>query len=107
MYPDDAKLISKIEINPHSGEIDSIKIKGGNDSGNKEIDDVQLEIVGSSHEHDVTGGLKAKLGTAVIVAQAGIDVHIVRCCSQTAEQVLRGVDNVQLGTVITQRIIHD
>lgn len=101
LYPDDAKLIDKIEIDPNSGEIFSIKMKGANKEN-----DLKLEIIGSSHEHDVTGGLKAKLCSAAIVAQAGIDVQIVRCCSQTAEQALYGIDDTELGTIITQRQIN-
>ena len=100
-YPGDAKLIDKIEIDPNSGEIFSIKMKGANKEN-----DLKLEIIGSLHEHDVTGGLKAKLCSAAIVAQAGIDVQIVRCCSQTAEQALYGIYDTELGTIITQRQIN-
>ena len=96
LHPDEAKLLRTIEIDPTTGEIDSIEIK--DDDKCSTVD--ELEVIGSSHAHDVTGGLKAKLGSAAVVAKAGIDVQIVRCCSKTAEQAIQGLEEMDLGTTI-------
>ena len=104
-YPNDAKLLKKIIIDPLSGEIDSVvQVKDSHSSVDEdEAAEVKsLEIQGSSHEHDVTGGLKAKLSSAMKVAKTGIQVKIVKCCSKTAEDVLEGCET-DLGTTISRK----
>ncbi len=98
LFPNDARLIRKIEIDSETGEIDSFEMSGVDQGENKE--DIALEVIGSSHEHDVTGGLKAKLGSAATVAKAGVEVQIVRCCSNTALQALQEFGTCDLGTTI-------
>lgn len=101
LFPKDAKLLRKIEIDSETGEIDSFEMSGVNQGENKE--DIALEVIGSSHEHDVTGGLKAKLGSAATVAKAGVEVQIVRCCSKTALQALQDFGTYDLGTTIKRK----
>mmetsp|Transcript_2220 Transcript_2220/g.5944 ORF Transcript_2220/g.5944 Transcript_2220/m.5944 type:complete len:382 (-) Transcript_2220:101-1246(-) len=59
-----AELVRNVRVDPVSGRVMN-----------------ELSASGSSHEHDVTGGLKAKLGAAATVAKTGIDVIIARCGS--------------------------
>jgi isopentenyl phosphate kinase len=80
----DAQLLKTIEIDPNTG-----KIMANN-----------LNATGSSHEHDVTGGLEAKLGSAAIVARSGTEVRIVKCNSVTAEQSIKGMETITKGTII-------
>lgn len=79
---DDALLIRKIDIDHESGKIMT-----------------DLSASGSSHEHDVTGGLETKLGAAANVAKSGIEVIIAKCCSCSAEQAIKG-QCMEQGTVI-------
>lgn len=79
---DDALLIRKIDIDHQSGKIMT-----------------DLSASGSSHEHDVTGGLETKLGAAANVAKSGIEVIIAKCCSCSAEQAIKG-QCMEQGTVI-------
>lgn len=63
-------------------------------NGNGEIESVDLKIPeasGSSHEHDVTGGLKTKLESALSIAASGKNVTIARCGSESAERVVRSI----------------
>jgi len=79
---DEAILIRKIEIDSESGEIMTI-----------------FSASGSSHEHDVTGGLKTKLGAAANIAKSGIEVIIAKCCSASGGQAVKG-HRMEKGTVI-------
>ncbi len=106
--PKEAKLLKRILIDQTNGEIDSVEV-ATNDGrhkeeqmGNESTDIGSLEIQGSSHEHDVTGGLKSKLSSAINVARKGIQVRIVKCCSKTAEDVLKG-NETELGTTIINK----
>jgi len=111
LFPEEAKLLRTIDIDPSTGEIDSVEMQGekgdlvGNGKRTLATDVGTLEVIGSSHAHDVTGGLKAKLGSAAVVAKTGIDVKIVRCCSKTAEQTIQELhdSDIDLGTTITRK----
>mmetsp|Transcript_8224 Transcript_8224/g.17106 ORF Transcript_8224/g.17106 Transcript_8224/m.17106 type:complete len:330 (+) Transcript_8224:53-1042(+) len=63
----DAVLVRNIFIDPLTGEVMN-----------------ELSASGSTHEHDVTGGLEAKLGVAATVAKSGIDVLVAKCGSTNA-----------------------
>jgi len=78
----DATLIRLVEIDPTTGKVMT-----------------DLSASGSSHEHDVTGGLATKLGAAANVAKTGIEVIIAKCCSLSAEQAING-KTMDEGTVI-------
>lgn len=58
---------------------------------------------GSSHEHDVTGGLEAKLASAINVAKQNIPVIIAKCCSSAGREYIRTKDpcSIQGGTIIS------
>lgn len=59
-----------------------------------------FSATGSSHSHDVTGGLKAKLESAIYVATTSIPVIIAKCCSEASEECI--TDNYfTAGTKIT------
>ncbi|KAL7467181.1 hypothetical protein ACHAXS_007434 [Conticribra weissflogii] len=79
--------------------------EGGDEDGDADGKCLSLNVGGSSHAHDVTGGLKAKLGAAVAVVQAGIDVIIAQCGSVSAEKFVKGeyesVYEVEEGTLLT------
>jgi isopentenyl phosphate kinase len=79
---EDAILIRNIDIDSNSGEIM-----------------VDISASGSSHEHDVTGGLETKLGAAANVAKSGIEVIIAKCCSASGEQAIKG-QSMEGGTII-------
>mmetsp|Transcript_16781 Transcript_16781/g.19407 ORF Transcript_16781/g.19407 Transcript_16781/m.19407 type:complete len:402 (-) Transcript_16781:12-1217(-) len=102
LYPLDAKLLRNIFIDPNSGDIAKVSVaeEGGDGTGHVGLD--TLQVSGSSHEHDVTGGLKTKLGSAAVVAKSGTEVKIVKCCSKSAEQAISGEVQTDLGTVITK-----
>ncbi|KAL3945865.1 MAG: hypothetical protein SGBAC_000016 [Bacillariaceae sp.] len=79
-----AKLLPKIFVDPESGSL-MINVKAS----------------GSSHEHDVTGGLKTKLKAAARIAMSKT-VTIVGCGSKGFAQTLRGED-VELGTAMSPK----
>lgn len=58
-----------------------------------------VNATGSSHEHDVTGGIAAKLGVAISIARAGNDVIVVESESKSAQQALSGKQH-DVGTAI-------
>lgn len=62
-----------------------------------------LTASGSSHEHDVTGGLEAKLASAITVAKRCIPVIIAKCCSSSGREYIMTKDlcSVQGGTIIS------
>lgn len=62
-----------------------------------------LTASGSSHEHDVTGGLEAKLASAIAVAKRCIPVIIAKCCSSSGRDyiVTKDLCSVQGGTIIS------
>eukprot|EP00536_Pseudo-nitzschia_multiseries_P010215 jgi/Psemu1/202657/e_gw1.305.29.1 len=72
----DAALVKNISVDPESGEVMN-----------------ELSASGSSHEHDVTGGLEAKLGAAATVAKTGIDVIVARCGSVGAVIAMSETDS--------------
>lgn len=70
----DAVLVKEIRVDPETGSFSSLDICASK----------------STHDHDVTGGLETKLSAAVKVARLGIDVSICKCCSISAEHVIKG-----------------
>lgn len=78
----DAKLLKTIEID-HNGNIIT-----------------EVTASGSTHEHDVTGGLETKLGAAATVAKSGTDVIIAKYMSLSAEQAVFGESEMEKGTVV-------
>ena len=98
---DDAELIRSIKVDRKTGGVTIERID------NTGKDDASLNVSGSSHEHDVTGGLKAKLSAAVTIVQSGVDVIISKCGSSCTRQLVKGEWNsiwdVKAGTLLTQR----
>ena len=91
---DDARLIQSLRVDMTTGEVTS-----------DEDTLAEMDIGGSSHAHDVTGGLKAKLGAAVTAVQCGKDVIIAKCCSESAEKFVQGDDScTEAGTVISRKL---
>lgn len=94
----DARLIRSLKVDVTTGEV-TIDDNGG---------DVEAEIMdvsGSSHAHDVTGGLKAKLGAAVTAVQCGKEVVITKCCSTSAEKFVQGdCSSAEEGTRISKKV---
>jgi isopentenyl phosphate kinase len=90
---DDAKLIRSLRVDMTTGEVTS-----------DEDTLAEMDIGGSSHAHDVTGGLKAKLGSAVTAVQCGKDVIIAKCCSKSAEKFVQGSSCSEAGTVISRKL---
>lgn len=78
-----AKLLKRISVDSKTADIK-----------------VDLNASGSSHEHDVTGGLKTKLEAAAKIARLK-DVLIVERGSLSAEQALRGEKELELGTLLS------
>eukprot|EP00557_Chaetoceros_sp_GSL56_P008441 CAMPEP_0176487608 /NCGR_PEP_ID=MMETSP0200_2-20121128/6238_1 /TAXON_ID=947934 /ORGANISM="Chaetoceros sp., Strain GSL56" /LENGTH=162 /DNA_ID=CAMNT_0017884479 /DNA_START=295 /DNA_END=780 /DNA_ORIENTATION=- len=76
VHASDAVLVRKILVDPLTGKINA------GDHGD-------VSASGSTHDHDVTGGLETKLGAAVNVAKLGIPVMITKCCSMSAEQAMK------------------
>lgn len=61
---------------------------------------------GSTHEHDVTGGLETKLKAAIDIAKTGrVRVYIIKCGSEDASRVINGESLLERGTLI--RLISD
>jgi len=73
------------------------------DSASRDLLAVNVEASGSTHEHDVTGGLKTKLASAASIVSNGKNVTIVRCGSESAERAIRQKDNVYPATILFQR----
>ena len=100
---DDAKLIRSLKVNRKTGDVTIEKIHGNAEKSEAD----SLNVSGSSHEHDVTGGLKAKLSSAVSIVQSGVDVIITQCGSYCTRQLVRGEWNsiwdVKTGTLLTQQ----
>jgi isopentenyl phosphate kinase len=93
----DARLIRSLKVDVTTGEV----AIDDNDNGNV----AEMDVSGSSHAHDVTGGLKAKLGAAVTAVQCGKDVIIVKCCSTSAEKFVQGdCCSAEEGTLITKKL---
>ena len=90
---DDARLIRSLRVDTITGEVTS-----------DEDTLAEMDIGGSSHAHDVTGGLKAKLGAAVTAVQCGKDVIIAKCCSESAEKFVQGDSCTEAGTVISRKL---
>lgn len=84
-HDESAELVPSIEINAHGQLLQST---------------VTIKATGSSHAHDVTGGLEAKLAAAVTIAKSGTEVVIVKCGSKSAEAVLSGSSDYELGTEV-------
>ena len=62
-----------------------------------------LDATGSSHQHDVTGGLKTKLLAATSIAASGKNVTIARSSSLSAEKAIRQESRVAPSTTIYLR----
>ena len=93
----DAKLIRSLKVDVTTGEV---TIDDGDDDNVAEMD-----VSGSSHAHDVTGGLKAKLGAAVTAVQCGKEVVIAKCCSTSAEKYVQGdSSSAEEGTLISKKL---
>lgn len=60
-----------------------------------------VKATGSTHEHDVTGGLAAKLGAAATIAKSNIPVSIVQCGTMSALQALGG-STFEEGTLVVR-----
>lgn len=74
--PSEAKLVPHIEISPKTKKI--ISSFAGD-----------IEASKSHHTHDVTGGLEAKLKSAIEISSLGIPVLIVKCSTKSAELALQ------------------
>ncbi|KAL7487066.1 hypothetical protein ACHAW6_012685 [Cyclotella cf. meneghiniana] len=98
-----AELIRHLNVNCTTGELSivdcAVNMNGMPSSASS------LNVSGSSHAHDVTGGFKAKLGAAVAIVQSGIDVIITQCASESAESFIAGkwesVWELDSGTLIS------
>ena len=108
---ENAFLIRSLKVDKDTGRVTIEKKDGGSskiDEGNKAIiaNDALLNVSGSSHEHDVTGGLKAKLSAAISVVQTGVDVIISQCGHDSTERFVRGdwvsIWDVKAGTLLSQ-----
>jgi len=84
-HDESAELVRSIEIDAHGQLLQST---------------VTIKATGSSHAHDVTGGLEAKLAAAVTIAKSGTEVVIVKCGSRSAEAVLSGSTDYEFGTEV-------
>jgi len=79
-----AKLVPVIQIDQQTGAL----LVNNND----------IDASGSSHKHDVTGGIAAKLGSAIALAQMETTtVSIVQCGTVHAEHALQG-KSFEIGT---------
>jgi isopentenyl phosphate kinase len=85
----DATLVDRIEIDK-DGHVIVSEASG------------EVEATGSTHEHDVTGGLAAKLGAAATIAKGNTPVTIVQCGTISAQQALRGSE-VDIGTLVLRK----
>ncbi|KAL7540450.1 hypothetical protein ACHAWF_006684, partial [Thalassiosira exigua] len=103
-----AKLIRWLKVDKETGEL-KIERKKANENGKEcnavNITNNALDVGGSSHAHDVTGGLKAKLSAAISIVQNGIDVIITQCSSGATEQFVKGnwdfIWAVEAGTLLS------
>ncbi|CAB9502113.1 Isopentenyl phosphate kinase [Seminavis robusta] len=71
-------------VDPHATLLKHIQV----DKDTLDIISPVVTVTGSSHEHDVTGGLKTKLASAATIAASGTNVTIVKCGTIGAERVL-------------------
>ena len=98
-----ARLIRSLKVDVTTGEVTI----DDNDDGDGDHDNVaeKMHVSGSSHAHDVTGGLKAKLGAAVTAVQCGKEVVIAKCCSTSAEKFVQGdYSSAKEGTLISKKL---
>ena len=92
-----ARLIRSLKVDVTTGEVTTDDDDGDNAAA-------EMDVGGSSHAHDVTGGLKAKLGAAVTAVQCGKKVVIAKCCSSSAEKYIQGdSSSAEEGTVIFKK----
>lgn len=97
-----AKLIPLIEVDA----VGNIVSTGANGEGlDAPLCDTDESLSPSSscasiHEHDVTGGLRTKLQSAIEIAKTGIPVYILKCGSTDATRVIRGEPTFDRGTLI-------
>jgi len=83
-------------LDPNAGLLRFIQI----DKKSLEVVSPVLDASGSSHEHDVTGGLQRKLASAAAIAASGINVTIAECGTLNGEKVMLGVrTNIEATTV--------
>ena len=107
-----APRIQTLTVDPNNATIVAASLFRDEESSNNENCHQQpelllpssLDVTGSRHAHDVTGGLRTKLGSAVTIAASGKNVTIIRCASRGAELVLRGhPPPATVGTVLIPR----
>ena len=95
----DARLIRSLKVDVTTGEVTI----DNNDDDNNVAN--EMDVSGSSHAHDVTGGLKAKLCSAVTAVQCGKEVVIAKCCSTSAEKYIQGdSSSAEEGTLISKKL---
>jgi len=96
-----AKLIPLIEV-----DVDGNIVSTGTDEEGLDtplcssIESSSSSSCSSIHEHDVTGGLRTKLQSAIDIAKTGIPVYILKCGSSDATNVLQGQNTLDHGTLI-------
>ena len=104
LYKDVAGVFRYLTVDRTTGEV-TISNRDGEGLIGKESD--ALDVSGSSHDHDVTGGLKAKLSAAASIAQSGIDVMISQCGYKSTERFVKGdyesIWDVETGTLLAQK----
>ena len=106
---ENAELIRSLKVDKDTGKVTIEKKNDGNYSSKTGEcnNDNTLNVSGSSHEHDVTGGLKAKLSAAVSVVQTGVDVIISQCGHDSTERFVRGdwdsIWDVDAGTLLSRQ----
>lgn len=94
VYTSDPKLNESAKLIP------IIKVSNNDDSIHIEDLEEEFLVAGeSTHKHDVTGGLKAKVNEAIQVSRLGVEVTIVKCGSVCAENAMKGESFVN-GTII-------
>lgn len=81
-----ATLVPLIEVHGTTGEVSTPGVVAS----------------GSSHEHDVTGGLAAKLGAAAAIASTNLPVAIVQCGTRSAQEALKG-NKFETGTRVVRK----
>jgi len=99
---EDAVLVRRIYVDCITGHVKSHE----NDKQDGNGDGTNIHASGSTHDHDVTGGLETKLEAAVNIAKLGLEVSITKCCSMSAEQAMKGVSDkyIHEGTTITTKV---
>jgi isopentenyl phosphate kinase len=95
-----AKLIPLIEVDVDGNIVSTGTDEEGPDTHLCSSIESSSSSCSSIHEHDVTGGLRTKLQSAIDIAKTGIPVYILKCGSSDATNVLRGQNTLDHGTLI-------